>query len=155
MLDPLACLGTYTWEDFYPHYDYIDIGFVKHRDNRSFTVEDVAIAFNTTPLETDGALASPSPVSIAEGYGVPEQTPLEVLLQDQRINTAEADNCSVSSWGIRPATNYPYPSSISTPAPSFLRDLKDSGQIPSLSWGYTAGAYYQSKGQRNCLCTTV
>ncbi|KAM0794413.1 aspartic peptidase domain-containing protein [Usnea florida] len=33
-----------------------------------------------------------------------------------------------------------------TPYPSFLSTLKSQNLIPSLSWAYTAGAYYQSKG---------
>ncbi|KAL8668962.1 MAG: hypothetical protein Q9168_006433 [Polycauliona sp. 1 TL-2023] len=37
-------------------------------------------------------------------------------------------------------------SNFTTPHPSFLTVLRDQHYIPSLSWGYTAGARYQLKG---------
>ncbi|KAF1814180.1 acid protease, partial [Eremomyces bilateralis CBS 781.70] len=39
------------------------------------------------------------------------------------------------------ATNF---TDIQNPFPSFLTTLKDNGSIPSISWGYTAGAYYNA-----------
>jgi hypothetical protein len=44
--------------------------------------------------------------------------------------------------GIRP-TSF---SSSSTPVPSFMQTLKSNKLIPSLSYGYTAGAKYEEKG---------
>ena len=36
-------------------------------------------------------------------------------------------------------------STFSDPKPSFLKSLKQSGKIPSLTWGYTAGNQYRAK----------
>ena len=46
-------------------------------------------------------------------------------------------------FGLNPrATNY---SNFNDPVPSFITNLKTNGSIPSLSFGYTAGARYQLK----------
>ena len=60
-----------------------------------------------------------------------------------------AKNFYVATWGIRPApTNL---TNINDPIPSLLQSLRDQGSIPSLSWGYTAGAYYQSLQGKGAL----
>ena len=47
----------------------------------------------------------------------------------------------LATWGIRPApTNF---SSLNDPIPSWITSLKYNGQIASISWAYTAGAYSQ------------
>lgn len=46
--------------------------------------------------------------------------------------------------GLKPA-NF-----TDTPIPSYMRNLKDRNLIPSLSFGYTAGAYYR-KGDSNFI----
>ena len=48
----------------------------------------------------------------------------------------------LANWGIRPAsTNL---TTLNDPIPSLLNSLRDQSIIPSLSWGFTAGAYYSS-----------
>lgn len=41
--------------------------------------------------------------------------------------------------------------SFNNPQPSFLWSLKNESYIPSLSWGYTAGAQYRLKGTPGSL----
>ena len=56
----------------------------------------------------------------------------------------------VGSWGIRPApTNL---TNFNDPVPSLVQNLKDGGKISSLSWAYTAGAYYQSQSELDKTC---
>ena len=62
-------------------------------------------------------------------------------LKKQLIAGLETKDFYIATWGIRPA-----PTTLSSDdhIPSVLSNLKEQKLIPSLSWGYTAGAYYQS-----------
>jgi hypothetical protein len=62
-------------------------------------------------------------------------------LDHQIIAGIGTNNYWLGSLGLSPI---PFNlSSISDPQPSFLSELKTQGFIPSLSWGYTAGASYR------------
>lgn len=66
------------------------------------------------------------------------------VLESQVVAGIAAKDFYVATWGIRPApTNL---TDIGNPIPSLMQVLKEQSTIHSLSWGYTAGAYYQSQG---------
>lgn len=68
-----------------------------------------------------------------EGGGLPS-VPHQVIAG---LNTT---NYWLGSLGLSPfAFNF---TSIADPLPSLLSTLRDEGHIPSISWAYTAGAYY-------------
>ena len=56
-------------------------------------------------------------------------------------------------FGLTPRpTNF---TTFNDPKPSYLHNLKNQSQIPSESWGYTAGAYYSKwLNRRELTCTT-
>jgi hypothetical protein len=61
-------------------------------------------------------------------------------LQDQVVAGIATPDFWLGSIGLDPE-----PSNFSTmndPQPSYLAALRNQSLIPSLSWGYTAGAYY-------------
>ena len=65
-------------------------------------------------------------------------------VDSQIIAATKANRYHVGLFGL---TNKPSGfSNFNDPYPSFLATLKTAGIIPSLSWAYTAGARYRSKG---------
>ncbi|KAM3086611.1 hypothetical protein ACMFMG_000737 [Clarireedia jacksonii] len=65
-------------------------------------------------------------------------------LSSQVLAAISTDSFWLGMIGLNPApTNF---SSKSTPAPSYMSNLKSQGHIPSLSYGYTAGAPYRFDG---------
>lgn len=71
--------------------------------------------------------------------GLPGTT--AVTLEDQIIAGIAADNIFLNLWGLGPRpTNL---SSFDNPYPSMVESLKKKGLIPSISYGYTAGARYR------------
>ena len=73
------------------------------------------------------------------GLGQPgEEGP---TLHNQTIGTLITDNFWLGYFGIDPKpTNF---STFADPTPSYMTNLFTSKQIPSVSWGYTAGAQYR------------
>lgn len=70
-----------------------------------------------------------------QGAGGPSET-------HQVIGAIADPRYWVGSFGLRPTpTNF---TDFNSPQPSYLQSLKTSNRIPSLSWGYTAGAYYRT-----------
>ena len=70
---------------------------------------------------------------------------LPVLKNEITAGIASTD-FYIASWGIRPlATNL---STFDNPIPSWISNLKASGAIASLSWGYTAGSHSQYLSKR-------
>lgn len=62
-------------------------------------------------------------------------------LKNTTIGTLISQNFWLGHFGINPKpTNF---SAFSDPSPSYLTYLFEGNQIPSLSWGYTAGAAYR------------
>lgn len=62
-------------------------------------------------------------------------------LDSQLIADFATNDYYIGLFGLgRQPTNF---STFDTPHPSFLASLKSQGMIPSLSWGYTAGARYR------------
>lgn len=62
-------------------------------------------------------------------------------LKNTTVGTLITNNFWLGHFGINPKpTNF---SQFSDPSPSFLATLFEQKQIPSLSWGYTAGAQYR------------
>ncbi|KAG6991095.1 hypothetical protein G7Y79_00057g090770 [Physcia stellaris] len=65
-------------------------------------------------------------------------------LDSQILSALAPEHYFVGLFGLNhQATNL---SNFSIPHPSALTTLKENSLIPSLSWGYTAGAQYRSKG---------
>lgn len=62
---------------------------------------------------------------------------------DQQIvaSIATPEYSSLGLFGLNPSSSSLTNSSL--PSPSFLSNLNDSGMIPSLTWGYTAGNQYR------------
>ena len=70
-----------------------------------------------------------------------------ISLDHQVIASTATSQFSLGSLGLSPAqVNF---SQSDDSAPAYLSALKTKGEIPSLSWGYTAGAYYRRSLQ--CL----
>ena len=70
-------------------------------------------------------------------------------LDNQLIAGIASDDFYIATLGIRPAsTNL---SSFNNPIPSFISNLKDRGDITSLSWAYTAGSYGKSQGKHHTM----
>lgn len=68
-------------------------------------------------------------------------------LSSQVVATITSHDFWLGLFGLNPApTNF---SSKSEPAPSYMSNLKSQGHIPSLSYGYAAGAYYRNGGGAN------
>ncbi|KAM0163546.1 hypothetical protein ACHAPG_001071 [Botrytis cinerea] len=68
-------------------------------------------------------------------------------LSSQVLATIATHDFWLGLFGLNPApTNF---SSKTEPAPSYMSNLKSQGHIPSLSYGYTAGAYYRNGGGAN------
>jgi hypothetical protein len=70
-----------------------------------------------------------------------------VLLNYQVIAGIVTDDFYIGTLGLAPRT----PSFSNNTRPSLLASLKDQGYIPSLSYGYTAGAYYRKYVECSCL----
>ena len=69
-----------------------------------------------------------------QGSGLP-------TLQKQLVAGIATNNYWLGSLGLSPVPfNF---TDLNDPIPSLLTNLKTEGHIPSLSWGYTAGASYQ------------
>ncbi|PQE27058.1 acid protease protein [Rutstroemia sp. NJR-2017a WRK4] len=65
-------------------------------------------------------------------------------LSSQVLAAITTDSFWLGMFGLNPApTNF---SSKSAPVPSYMSNLKSQGHIPSLSYGYTAGAPYRFDG---------
>lgn len=72
----------------------------------------------------------------AQGQGGP-------TLDHQLLGGFAGNAFFLGVFGLNPrATNY---SDFNNPVPSFMTNLKNNGSIPSLSFGYTAGARYRLK----------
>ena len=70
-------------------------------------------------------------------------------MEKQIVAGIAAKDFYLAEWGIRPAsTNL---SNLNDPIPSLVNNLRDQGHIASLSWGYTAGAYYMSLQNKGSL----
>ncbi|RAL66810.1 hypothetical protein DID88_007593 [Monilinia fructigena] len=68
-------------------------------------------------------------------------------LSSQVLATITTHDFWLGLFGLNPApTNF---SSVTELAPSYMSNLKSQGHIPSLSYGYTAGAYYRNGGGAN------
>ncbi|TGO11576.1 hypothetical protein BTUL_0106g00130 [Botrytis tulipae] len=68
-------------------------------------------------------------------------------LGSQVLATIATHDFWLGLFGLNPApTNF---SSKTEPVPSYMSNLKSQGHIPSLSYGYTAGAYYRNGGGAN------
>ena len=65
-----------------------------------------------------------------------------VALPHQVISALAVKTFYLGNLGLNPRT--PYFNTSTTP--SFLQSLRITNQIPSLSYGYTAGAYYRKLG---------
>ena len=62
-------------------------------------------------------------------------------LENQVIATFANDDYFIGTFGLnQQPTNF---TNLTSPHPSFLTTLKAKNLIPSLSWGYTAGARYR------------
>ncbi|KAI9870459.1 MAG: hypothetical protein M1830_004226, partial [Pleopsidium flavum] len=78
----------------------------------------------------------------AQGTGGP-------TLDHQLLGGIATDTFYVGIFGLNPrATNY---SGFNDPVPSYITSLKRNGSIPSVSFGYTAGAPYRLKGVTGSL----
>ena len=67
------------------------------------------------------------------------------VVENQIVTGIAAKQFFLGALGLRPApTNL---TGLNNPIPSLIQNLKSSGKIPSLSWGYTAGAYNQYLGR--------
>lgn len=65
-------------------------------------------------------------------------------LSSQVLATITTHDFWLGLFGLNPApTNF---SGKTEPVPSYMSNLKSQGHIPSLSYGYTAGAYYRNGG---------
>ncbi len=65
-------------------------------------------------------------------------------LDHQVVVGVETPDFYIAPWGIRPApTNL---TTVDNPITSLLSTLRNQNLVPSLSWGYTAGAYHQWQG---------
>jgi len=62
-------------------------------------------------------------------------------LLNQIVAGTAAPDFWLGSFGIDPAPNN-FTADLSDPQPSFLWSLVNESMIPSMSWGYTAGAHY-------------
>jgi hypothetical protein len=72
-----------------------------------------------------------------------------VSLKGQLVAGITTPNFWLATWGIRPAeTNL---TTIDNPFPSALFVLKEENIIQSLSWGYTAGAYWRSQESKTAI----
>lgn len=72
----------------------------------------------------------------AEGSGGP-------TLQDQLVGGIAVESYYLGMFGVNPkATNFP---GVDGEQPSYLASLNDQNLIPSLSFGYTAGAQYRKR----------
>ncbi|KAJ8059120.1 hypothetical protein OCU04_012097 [Sclerotinia nivalis] len=68
-------------------------------------------------------------------------------LSSQVLATITTHDFWLGLFGLNPApTNF---SGKTEPVPSYMSNLKSQGHIPSLSYGYTAGAYYRNGGGAN------
>lgn len=62
-------------------------------------------------------------------------------LDNQVVGAFASNDYFLGLFGLRSEpTNF---TNFTSPHPSFLANLKNQGLIPSLSWGYTAGAHYR------------
>lgn len=69
-------------------------------------------------------------------------------LKKQLVAGIATKDFYVSSLGLRPAaTNL---TDLLHPIPSWIQALKTQQYITSLSWGYTAGAYWNNQGMYSC-----
>ena len=70
-------------------------------------------------------------------------------VEHQIVAGIAAKDFYLANWGIRPAsTNL---TNLNNPIPSLMDSMRTQGVIPSLSWGYTAGAYYMSLQNKGSL----
>jgi hypothetical protein len=83
------------------------------------------------------------------GLGYPGES--GVTLKDQTVGAVATQQFYFGHFGINPKpTNF---TNFTSQSPSFMTTLKDQSLIPSVSWGYTAGAIYRECPLRNVLCT--
>ena len=77
--------------------------------------------------------------------GLPGSSSSNITLPRQIAGGIATKDYFVANWGLAPS-----PINLTTfddPIPSMSTNLKQAGHIPSLSWGYTAGAYYQNQSK--------
>ena len=73
-------------------------------------------------------------LGLSEAIGGPQ-------LESQVVATFENNDFYIGLFGLgHEGTNF---SEYNTPNATFLTSLKERNMIPSLSWGYTAGAIYR------------
>ena len=73
-------------------------------------------------------------LGLSEAIGSPQ-------VESQVVAAFENDDFYIGSFGLgHEGTNF---SNYNTPNATFLTVLKERNMIPSLSWGYTAGAAYR------------
>ncbi|CAD6445902.1 911f14ec-e970-4108-9906-f13cae20c75a [Sclerotinia trifoliorum] len=88
-------------------------------------------------LAGDGYYGSDTIMLGSPGSGSPS-------LSSQVLATITTHDFWLGLFGLNPApTNF---SGKTEPVPSYMSNLKSQGHIPSLSYGYTAGAYYRNGG---------
>jgi hypothetical protein len=73
------------------------------------------------------------------GLGYPGES--GVTLKDQTVGALATPQFYFGHFGINPKpTNF---TNYTSQSPSFMTTLKEQSLIPSVSWGYTAGAIYR------------
>jgi hypothetical protein len=71
-------------------------------------------------------------------------------LPNTTVGALVTENFWLGHFGINPkSTNF---SSFNDPSPSFLTLLFEAEKIPSVSWGYTAGAEYRKSQSKDMPC---
>jgi hypothetical protein len=80
------------------------------------------------------------------GYTAPEGPTLD----NTTVGVLVTDNFWLGHFGINPkSTNF---TAFTDPSPSYMSQLFQKKQIPSVSWGYTAGAQYRKTPHGPSLC---
>lgn len=104
---------------------------------------DYRLLVGQNPHPADGGTFGFDTIGIgAQGTGGP-------TLDHQLLGGIATNTFYVGIFGLNPrATNY---SGFNEPVPSYITSLKRNGSIPSISFGYTAGAPYQLKGVTGSL----
>ena len=83
--------------------------------------------------------------------GLPGSQGGSISLPQQLMAGIVSNNYFIANWGLRPhETNL---TSMNNRFPSVIQNLKTQNKIPSLSWGYTAGAYYRAQGSKGAFAS--
>ena len=67
-----------------------------------------------------------------------------ISLPGQLMSIITSPNLDVGVWGIAPSSTELGQAAGNQSFPSILSTLKNGSHVPSLSWGYTAGAYHRN-----------